>query len=56
MFSVLFNPKGDPQTSLENALSKNPGSEKIGVSKTINLKNSDGKIVPHEYHLIGIPL
>jgi hypothetical protein len=55
-FSVLFNPSGTPQTSLNNALSKNPGSEKIGKPKTINLKNSDGSTTSYECHLVGIPL
>lgn len=47
-FSILFNPKGSPQESKNNALSKNPGS-KIVSSGELNFKNKD-----YEYHLIGL--
>jgi len=47
-FSILFNPKGKPQESLNNALSKNPGSKLI-KDGTITIDNKE-----YEYHLIGL--
>lgn len=46
-FSILFNPKGRPQESKDNALSKNPGS-KIIKNGVIYFQNE------YEYHLIGL--
>lgn len=47
-FSILLNPKGKPQESLNNALSKNPGSKLI-KDGTITINK-----VEYEYHLIGL--
>jgi hypothetical protein len=47
-FSILFNPKGFPQESKNNALTKNPGSEII----TDGIVTFNGK--DFEYHLIGL--
>ena len=46
-FSILFNPKGQPQESKNNALSKNLDS-KIIKNGVINFPNE------YEYHLIGL--
>ena len=47
-FSVLLNKENEPKESLNNSLSKNPGSKLIKDGTiTINNKN-------YEYHLIGI--
>ena len=47
-FSILVNPEGKPQESLNNALSKNPGSKLI-KDGTITINNKE-----YEYHLIGL--
>lgn len=47
-FSILFNPKGFPQESKNNALTKNPGSKII----TDGIVTFNGK--DFEYHLIGL--
>ena len=47
-FSVLLNKENEPKESLNNSLSKNPGSKLIKDGTiTINNKN-------YKYHLIGI--
>ena len=47
-FSILLNEKGNPQESLNNALSKNPGSKLI-KDGTITINK-----IEYEYHLIGL--
>ena len=47
-FSILVNPEGKPQESLNNALSKNPGSKLI-KDGTITINNKE-----YEWHLIGL--
>ena len=47
-FSILLNLKGKPQESLNNSLSKNPGSKLI-KDGTITINNKE-----YEYHLIGL--
>jgi hypothetical protein len=47
-FSVLLNEKGKAQESLNNALSKNPGSKRL-KNGTITIKNKE-----YEWHLVGL--
>lgn len=47
-FSILLNEKGKAQESLNNALSKNPGSKRL-KNGTIRIKNKE-----YEWHLVGL--